>query len=164
MRGEKFWRTLHEVGLTPVLLAPSEYPRLLEFGLGLTDVAKARAGRNRDIARTDLDPDGLRRKIEHYAPRYLCLNGKKAACAFLGRRAIDYGPQRERLGRTRLFVAPSTSGAASGYWDIESWRELAQLCRIPSTEICDGLPGSHPPHRGGHSASWSEGLGGGGRV
>jgi len=25
------------------------------------------------------------------------------------------------------FVLPSTSGAASGYWDPEPWRELARL-------------------------------------
>jgi TDG/mug DNA glycosylase family protein len=36
----KFWRTLHEVGLTPHLFAPQEYPDLWKLGIGLTDIEK----------------------------------------------------------------------------------------------------------------------------
>ena len=38
--GNRFWATLPEVGLTPILLAPAEFPRLADFGIGLTDVSK----------------------------------------------------------------------------------------------------------------------------
>ena len=34
-RGNQFWRILHLTGLTPRLLEPREYMRLLEYGLGL---------------------------------------------------------------------------------------------------------------------------------
>ena len=33
--GNRFWVTLHEVGLTPILLRPDEFARLPEFGVGL---------------------------------------------------------------------------------------------------------------------------------
>ena len=40
----RFWGILHEVGLTPRLLAPAEYPLLLDWGVGLTDLAKYVSG------------------------------------------------------------------------------------------------------------------------
>ena len=36
----KFWATLHRVGLTPHLFQPQEYEKLWELGIGLTDIAK----------------------------------------------------------------------------------------------------------------------------
>ena len=34
-KGNKFWKTLYEVGLTPSRLEPAEYKLLLEYGIGL---------------------------------------------------------------------------------------------------------------------------------
>jgi TDG/mug DNA glycosylase family protein len=42
--GNAFWRTLFEVGLTPRVLEPDEHAFILEFGLGLTDLAKNISG------------------------------------------------------------------------------------------------------------------------
>jgi TDG/mug DNA glycosylase family protein len=42
-RGNKFWRVLHDVGLTSRLLRPHDYPLLLQEGIGLTDLAKREA-------------------------------------------------------------------------------------------------------------------------
>ena len=38
--GNRFWRALHEAGITPRLFAPEEYPLMLELGIGLTDFCK----------------------------------------------------------------------------------------------------------------------------
>lgn len=43
-RGNRVWRTLAEVGLTPRELSPSDYRELLNFGMGLTDLVKHHAG------------------------------------------------------------------------------------------------------------------------
>src|SRR5882672_11153472 len=45
----KFWKTLHRVGLTPRLLDPSEYNQLPEWGLGLTDIAKTVCGMDKEL-------------------------------------------------------------------------------------------------------------------
>ena len=37
--GNKFWRILHESGLTPRRLAPEEFALLPDVGIGLTDLA-----------------------------------------------------------------------------------------------------------------------------
>lgn len=125
--GNKFWPTLHEVGLTTQRLTPPEYRELLKFGIGLTDVVKGQAGSDTDIDFRRALPDDVRAKVLHFAPLVLAFNGKRAAEVFLNFRRVQYGLQSATVGSTRLFVAPSTSGAANGYWSIDRWRELAQI-------------------------------------
>lgn len=125
--GNAFWRTLYATGLTPMQLAPSEYRRLLRFGIGLTDVCKVRHGSDAEVGTEELDVDGLRERIEAFAPVYLAFNGKNAARGTLGRE-IELGPQEERIGGAAVWVLPSTSAAARRYWDIEPWQELARIC------------------------------------
>jgi TDG/mug DNA glycosylase family protein len=128
-RGNKFWQTLYMLGLTPRLLQPGEFPLLPQYGIGLTDIAKLYSGADSGLRRAHFDAAGLRYKIERYAPRAFAFNGKKAAQAFYGRQQVDYGQQAERIGETTLFVLPSTSGAASGFWDVAQWERLADFSR-----------------------------------
>ena len=51
--GNRFWLTLPEVGLTPVLLRPAEFARLADFGIGLTDISKTASGPTRRSAAVD---------------------------------------------------------------------------------------------------------------
>lgn len=124
--GNKFWATLLMVGLTPRRLAPAEYPELLNYGIGLTDVVKGKAGLDIEWTPGDADPTGLRSRLGKWQPRWLAFNGKAAAQIVLGKRQVLYGEQQERIGLIRLFVLPSTSGAANGYWDLTQWREFAR--------------------------------------
>jgi double-stranded uracil-DNA glycosylase len=123
--GNRFWTTLPEVGLTPILLAPAEFPRLAEFGIGLTDVSKTASGSDAEVGGRGVDRKRLTAAIAGVAPRHLAFNGKNAARAALGRPVI-YGPQTETIGGASVWVLPSTSGAARGFWDIAPWRDLAR--------------------------------------
>jgi TDG/mug DNA glycosylase family protein len=131
--GNKFWPILFEVGLTPRRLFPWEYKNLLEFGIGLTDVVKGQAGGDTSIDFGRSSPDSVRQKIEQFSPTVLAFNGKKAAQVFLGERRVELGLHARRVGSTRLFVAPSTSGAANGYWNVDVWYELAELVSAAAT-------------------------------
>ncbi|MDE0408065.1 MAG: mismatch-specific DNA-glycosylase, partial [Alphaproteobacteria bacterium] len=104
-----------------------EFRLLPEFGIGLTDLAKTASGPDSEIPRSAWDADGLRRRIEAARPRMLAFNGKNAAQRLIGANRVGYGLREERIGDTAMFVLPSTSGAASGYWDPEPWQELARL-------------------------------------
>jgi TDG/mug DNA glycosylase family protein len=126
--GNRFWTTLHEVDLTPVLLRPAEFARLPEFGIGLTDVSKTASGSDREVGTRGFDPERLTAAIDAVRPAHLAFNGKNAARAALGR-AVAYGPQPERTSGARVWILPSTSGAARGCWDIEPWAELARAAR-----------------------------------
>jgi TDG/mug DNA glycosylase family protein len=123
--GNRFWATLHEVGLTPVLLRPVEFARLAEFGIGLTDISKTASGSDAQVGSQGVDRKRLTAAIASTAPRLLAFNGKNAARASLGRPVI-YGPQPETIGSAGIWVLPSTSGAARGFWDIDPWLELAR--------------------------------------
>jgi len=123
--GNRFWPTLHEVGLAPLLLRPAEFARLPEFGVGLTDVSKTASGSDQEVGRRGVDPERLVAAIEAASPTHLAFNGKNAARAALGR-PVTYGRRPERLGGATVWVLPSTSGAARGFWNIEPWRELAR--------------------------------------
>jgi TDG/mug DNA glycosylase family protein len=127
--GNKFWRTLARTGLTPRLLSPPEWRELLAFGIGLTDLVKRQSGGDREIDFRRAGRGELERKIARLRPRILCFNGKRAASEYLGRPQPAFGFQRERIADTAIFVAPSTSGAASGSWDPGRWDELAEHVR-----------------------------------
>jgi len=123
--GNKFWRTLHSVGLTPLLLAPDQYKLLPQFGIGLTDLCKTKTGVDRAIDDSDFDAPGFEERIKRFAPQFLCFNGKTAAKVWLGVRDVNYGWCDIAIGSTRVFIAPSTSGAANGSWDENLWHHLA---------------------------------------
>ena len=124
--GNRFWPMLHRVGLTPTALAPAEFRSVLAYGIGLTDIVKTGFGPDNSLRPADFDGAGLRQKIEIFQPRVLAFNGKRSASAFFGG-SLAYGRQLNRdIGVTRVYVAPSTSGAARGFWDEEYWRTVAK--------------------------------------
>jgi len=127
--GNKFWRTLARTGLTPRPLSPPQWRELLGFGIGLTDLVKRQSGGDAEIDFRRAGRRALARKIARLRPGVLCFNGKRAASEYLGRREVAFGLQPERIGATRIFVAPSTSGAANGAWEPARWDELAALVR-----------------------------------
>ena len=131
--GNKFWRTLARTGLTPRLLSPPEWRELLAFGIGLTDLVKRQSGGDREIDFGRAGRRELERKLARLRPQILCFNGKRAASEYFGRRHVEFGEQTQRIADTRIFVAPSTSGAANGAWDPALWDELAARVRaLPS--------------------------------
>jgi TDG/mug DNA glycosylase family protein len=124
--GNRFWRVLHEVGLTPIELRPSDYAKLLDYGIGLTDLAKGAFGADRDLKPEDFDRMRLRSVIKARSPRLLAFNGKTAAARYLDvpTKQISYGRQPETIGRTIIYICSSTS-PANGHWSREAWEELA---------------------------------------
>jgi TDG/mug DNA glycosylase family protein len=125
--GNGFWRTLHQTGLTPVELAPAEFERLPEYGLGLTDICKVLHGSDLEVGTVEFDVAGLEARVATAEPERLAFNGKNAARGAL-EREVGYGAQPERIGGATVWVLPSTSGAARRFWDVEPWLELAQAC------------------------------------
>lgn len=127
--GNQFWPVLFRAGFTDRQLAPEEYRNIVEFGIGLTDINKRESGSDRSLSKAAFDADGLRERILRHAPRFLAFNGKKSAQAYFGktRKALAYGLQPETIGTTQIFVLPSTSGAARGFWDETHWHALAKM-------------------------------------
>lgn len=115
--GNRFWKALHLAGLTAELLSPAEERRLLDVGLGITNL----------VARTtataaELSPDelrrgavALRRKLARYEPRSVAFLGLGAyRTAFAAPRA-GLGEQTEPLGAVLVWVLPNPSGLQAHY-------------------------------------------------
>ena len=123
--GNRFWEALHVTGLTPVRLAPAEFERLPEFGIGLTDICKVLHGSDQEVGTIEFDVTGLGARVAEAEPAHLAFNGKNAARGAL-EREVGYGLQPERIGGATIWVLPSTSGAARRFWAIEPWRDLVR--------------------------------------
>ena len=128
-RGNTFWETLHAVGLTPHQLRPTEFATLLEYGIGLTDLVKDQKGMDHAIRFGAGHATRLDEVLIKWEPRILCFNGKRSAREYFNTSDVGYGLQTTRVRETRLFVAPSTSGAARRAWDLSVWERLADLVR-----------------------------------
>jgi TDG/mug DNA glycosylase family protein len=129
--GNFFWRTLHDTGLTPERLRPEDYPQLLTYGIGLTDLCKAHFGNDNELPADAFDTAALREKILKYQPRMLAFTSKTGAASFLGKPtgALILGVQEEIIGSTHIHVLPSPSGQARIFWKREPWQAIADAVK-----------------------------------
>jgi TDG/mug DNA glycosylase family protein len=108
----RFWACLNQSGLVPEPLGPADGARLLEFGIGLTDIVKRATHDAAEVSPAEFAAgrEILRQKLLDAAPSAVCFVGKLAYAHFSGRRAFPFGRQPEPIGRAAVFVMPSTSG------------------------------------------------------
>lgn len=129
-RGNRFWRALHETGVTPRLYAPEEFPLMLDHSVGLTDFCKTGWGVDADIPRAAFDIAAFRGKVASLKPEGLAFTSKMAASLWLGRATgrIEIGRHATQEGPA-VFVLPSPSGLATSYWSLAPWREAADFLK-----------------------------------
>ncbi|MEO3943921.1 mismatch-specific DNA-glycosylase [Gorillibacterium sp. CAU 1737] len=109
----RFWRILHEAGLTPRLYAPEEDGDLLRLGIGFTNIVARPTRGVEDITRDDYREGRvlLRQKLARTRPRIACFVGKGVYAEYSGNRQADWGFQQEpQIIGMEEFVAPSSSG------------------------------------------------------
>jgi double-stranded uracil-DNA glycosylase len=127
----KFWKILHETGLTPELLQPHQYRDLLNYRIGLTDFVKTHFGMDHQIPLSELSEISQTRlcaSVTEHRPKFLAFTSKTGGQKFLGGKR-EYGQQVELIGETRIWILPSTSGAANGAWRPEVWHRFAEVVR-----------------------------------
>ncbi len=98
------------------------------LGCGFTDLNKSEAGMDHQLSAGSTDVAAFTRKIEKYRPQAIAFTSKKAASHFYRKptSAISFGRQPTAEGHCAVFVLTSPSGAASGHWSLEPWRDLAK--------------------------------------
>lgn len=128
-RGNQFWPILYKSGFTKNLLTPREYGQVVNFRIGLTDLAKFEHGNDSQISSHAYQSAPLLEKIEYYQPRFLALVSKAVAKFFMsdrfGIQSIAYGKQNIDLHQTQIWVLPSTSARAKSHWQEKPWHDLA---------------------------------------
>lgn len=132
-RNNQFWPLLYESGIVPEPLDYRDDLRLVEFGIGLTDLVKRPTRGIEELSRQEFAEGRvlLAKKLEQLAPRVVAFNGKLVYENFCGGRC-RLGLQAGRLYGARVFVLPSTSGQNAGMGrgrKLRYFRELARLLR-----------------------------------
>lgn len=124
----KFWTTLHNVGLTPHLFAPDDYEKLWDLGIGLTDIAKFTYGMDHQLPKDALGAEAvaaLKARILKAKPAILAFTSLNGGRKVMGAKAVA-GEQQEAIGDTRVWILPSPSPLAANHWDIKPWRDLGR--------------------------------------
>jgi TDG/mug DNA glycosylase family protein len=127
----KFWRILHETGLTPRQLKPEEFPLVWDFGIGLTDIAKHVFGMDKDLPPGALGREAaqaLRQRILDNAPDILAFTSLTGGRRVMGPQA-QCGKQKETIGSTQVWILPSPSPTALWNWNGRVWHDLASAVR-----------------------------------
>ena len=125
----KFWSILAETRLTSRQLKPREFALMLGFGYGLTDVCKQASGTDSQIPKvTSAQRTELHEKILRHQPAFLAFTSLEAGRRYCGYRVV-LGLQDARIGRTKLYILPSTSLNAAWNWKATKhhWHEFATL-------------------------------------
>jgi double-stranded uracil-DNA glycosylase len=129
--GNKFYGILNQAGFTPLILNPTDCYSINQYKIGLTDLVHTEFGNDNQISDNSYDVHSFIKKMEKYQPRYIAFNSKKSASFVLGFKGathlVRYGLQVETIGKSKIFVLPSTSGSARRYWEESYWFELKKL-------------------------------------
>jgi double-stranded uracil-DNA glycosylase len=122
--GNRFWRTLQAAGFTDRLVRPWEERRLLEYGLGITNLVARATATAAELGLDELRAGRatLERKVRRYLPSAVAVLGIGAYRSAFSRPKARIGRQPELLGRAPLWVLPNPSGLNANH-------QLADLAR-----------------------------------
>jgi TDG/mug DNA glycosylase family protein len=115
--GNRFWPALHEAGFTPRLLSPDEDVELPQWGLGITNLVPRTTAAASELSAEELlqGRAALEEKVAHYSPIWTAFVGIGAYATAFGLRKVSLGAQEERIGSSRVWVLPNTSGLNAHY-------------------------------------------------
>jgi TDG/mug DNA glycosylase family protein len=114
-RTNPFWPLMYESGVIPEPLGYEDDRRMLEFGIGMTDLVKRPTREVEEIQREEFAEGRvlLAQKLEEMRPRVIAFNGKLVYEKFSGR-PCKLGLQKEKLYGAQVFVLPALHGPKHG--------------------------------------------------
>jgi TDG/mug DNA glycosylase family protein len=96
-------------------------------------MSKVGSGMDREIAADQYDVADFEENMRRYRPRAVAFTRKRAAAVWLGKTSTSEIYSGRQIVQPpdfpKVFVLTSPSGAVSGHWEIEPWRELARWLR-----------------------------------
>jgi double-stranded uracil-DNA glycosylase len=131
-RDNPFWEILFASSVVPEPFGYHDDKRVIEFGIGLTDLVK-RPTKSPDMLTREDFAEGrilLSQKLGEFAPRVVAFNGKLAYEQF-AQRKCKFGLQKEPLYGARVYVLPATPGDQKQGKNerMRHFRKLAQLVK-----------------------------------
>ena len=129
--GNRFWKALHQGGLTPRLLAPDEEDELLALGLGITNLVERATAGAADLGAAELREGGARLAARAAAvrPRMVAVLGVGAYRTAFARPGAAVGPQPDPIGGSAAWLLPNPSGLNAHYQLADLAEAFADLRR-----------------------------------
>ncbi|MEV8391119.1 MULTISPECIES: G/U mismatch-specific DNA glycosylase [unclassified Streptomyces] len=132
--GNRFWPVLHLSGFTPRQLSPAEQDELLNYGLGITNVAARATARADELTDEEFREGGrlLAAKVARLRPNWLAVAGITAYRTAFDDKKARVGPQERTLGDTRIWALPNPSGL-NAHWTARTMAEEFARLRAAAT-------------------------------
>ncbi len=129
-RDNQFWPILYESGVVPEPFDYHDDKRVIEFGIGLTDLVKRPTKTIAELTREDFAEGRivLSQKLGEFAPHVVAFNGKIVYEQF-AQRKCKFGIQKQILYGAKVYVLPETAGpqTAGKSEKLGHFKKLAQL-------------------------------------
>ncbi|MGO8876542.1 MAG: G/U mismatch-specific DNA glycosylase [Acidimicrobiales bacterium] len=139
--GNRFWKVLQAAGFTPEVVAPEDDRRLLDLGLGVTNLVGRSSARAAELTPEELRRGGRRlvRTVRRWQPRFVAVVGTGAYRVAFGKPKAVVGEQAEAVGGARVWLLPNPSGLQAHYQFDDLVAAFASLRAAVGTE-----PGRKP--------------------
>ena len=118
----RFWAAFNAAEMTSEPLTSETDYRVLEFGIGMTDIVKRPTSGVAELKTADFRGGAidLRVRLTAAAPRVVCFHGVMAATHYANinnddRSKIALGPQLWSIGTSKVFVVPNPSPANASF-------------------------------------------------
>lgn len=127
--GNRFWPALFRSGFTDRLLSPFEDARLLDYGLGCTNLVKRATARAGELDAAELRAAGrqLEQVVGRLRPDWLAVLGIGAYRHAFGDPEAGIGPQPDRIGGSGVWLLPNPSGLNAHYQLVDLAAAFARL-------------------------------------
>jgi TDG/mug DNA glycosylase family protein len=144
-RVNQFWPVLYKGGVVPEPFDYHDDKRVIEFGIGLTDLVKRPTKTTAELTREDFAEGRivLSQRLGEFTPHVIAFNGKLAFEQF-AQRKCKYGLQKEPLYGARVYVLPETNNQdeKGNPERVRHFRKLAQLVASTATERAGSSKGN----------------------
>ena len=131
----RFWTALNRSGLVAVPMNAEDDLRMLEHGIGFTDVVKRPTSGASELRAADFRRwvPVLQAKLERYSPRIVCFHGTTAYRGYLKHTVgsagkLELGQQPIAIGGSHVFVVPNPS-PANAAWSLDDLVEWYRRLR-----------------------------------
>ena len=127
--GNRFWPALYAAGFTDRVLKPWEERRLLDSGLGITNLVSRATAAADELTAGELrrGRQNLRRKVAIYRPRCVAVLGIGAFRLGFDAPRATVGRQAERVGNAAVWVLPNPSGLNANHQLADLGRAFGEL-------------------------------------
>lgn len=131
--GNRFWRAIHDAGLTPRLLSPADQRELLDYGIGIVNMIARTTATAAELSDDEIRAGGrmLVDKVVRFRPRKVAFLGVSTYRTAFDRPKASVGRQEERIGGSETWVLPNPSGLNAHY----QLPQLAAAYRQLLTEV-----------------------------